>query len=126
MTGNDIYNTAMDLCALRTTSNTIPTDCADFTQRATGLLNLLLAENAYLDSLIKNEPIIIPAISALTDTVNMSAVICAILLPYGLACLLIQNEDANAAAFFKMKYETEKAKIQSNIKGRLASITEVY
>lgn len=126
MTGFDIYNTAMDLCALRTKNNTIPSDCEDMTQRATGLINLLIAENAYLDSLIKKQNLVISTIVALTDTVTVSPLLCAVVLPYGLAFLLIQNEDNNAAMIFKNKYEVERAKIQSELKGVLTSITEVY
>jgi len=126
LTGNDIYYTAMDLCALRTKNSTIPVDCEDLTQRALSLLNLLIAENAYLDSLIKKTDIVISTITTLTDSISLSPVLCSVVLPYGLACLLIQNEDINAAAFFRNKYESEKTKIQAGLKGTLHEITEVY
>lgn len=126
MTGNDIFNTAMDLCALRTKSGAIPADCEDMTQRAVGLINLLIAENAYLDSLLKNQNIVISTITELTDTVELSPILCSVVLPYGLACLLLQNEDENTAAFFRNRYESEMLKIQSRLKGRITEITEVY
>ncbi|MDD4164127.1 MAG: hypothetical protein PHD66_02755 [Eubacteriales bacterium] len=126
MTGTDIYNTAMDLCALRNKSGAIPSDCSDLTQRATALINILIAENAYLDSLIKKQALTINPITELSNTVELSELICAAVLPYGLACLLIQNEDTGEAMFFKSRYEFEKAKIQSEIKGVLTPIKEVY
>lgn len=126
MTGNDIYFIAMDLCALKTKNNTIPVDCEDLTQRALGLLNLLIAENAYLDSLIKKNNIVISTITALSDSVELSPILCAVALPYGLACLLIQSEDTNIATYFKNKYESERIKIKSELKGITKDITEVY
>ncbi len=126
LTGNDVLNTALDLCALRNTNGTIPNDCEDLRQRAVGLLNLLIAENAYLDSLIKKQNIVISIITSLSDTIELSPLLTSVVLPYGLAFLLIQNEDAGSAAFFRAKYENEKAKIQSQLKGVIKEITEVY
>lgn len=126
MTGNDVFNTALDLCALRNTNGSIPNDCEDLRQRAVGLLNLLIAENAYLDSLIKKQNIVISTITSLADTIELSPILTSVVLPYGLAFLLIQNEDAGTAAFFRAKYESEKAKIQSQLKGVIREITEVY
>ncbi|PKM62396.1 MAG: hypothetical protein CVU97_05635 [Firmicutes bacterium HGW-Firmicutes-21] len=126
MTGSDIYYIALDLCSFRTKSGAVPPDCEDLTQRAVGLLNLLIAENAYLDSLIKKQGIVISSITSLSDTVELSPVLCAVVLPYGLACLLIYNEDAAAAALFKSKYEGETLKIRAGLKGELKQITEVY
>lgn len=126
LTGNDIFNTAMDLCALRSKTGSVPANCGDLVQRAPALLNLLLAENAYLDALIKKQPISISTVTKLDDALTVSPIICASVLPYGLACLLIDNEDAASAAFFRNKYETERAKVHSQIKATLHSISEVY
>lgn len=126
MTGNDIFNISMDLCALRTKSGDVPGDCEDLMQRAVGMLNLLIAENAFLDSLIKKQAMVIASISQLPDTVELSPILCASVLPYGLACLLIQNEDSAAASFFRSKYETESYKIRASLKGESRQITEVY
>jgi len=126
LTGNDVFNTALDLCALRNANGSIPADCEDLRQRAVGLLNLLIAENVYLDSLIKKQNIVISIIASLSDPIELSPILISVVLPYGLAWLLIQNEDANTAAFFKAKYESERVRIQSQLKGVIKDITEVY
>jgi hypothetical protein len=126
LTGNDIFNTALDLCALRNTNGSIPADCEDLKQRAVGLLNLLIAENAYLDSLIKKQKIVISIITSLSDKIELSPLLTSVVLPYGLAFLLIQNEDSSTASFFRAKYESEKNRIQSQLKGVIQGITEVY
>ncbi len=116
----------MDLCALRSVNGSIPYDCEDLTQRAVGLLNILIAENAYLDSLIKKQDIVITSIASLLDTVELSPVLCSVVLPYGLACLLINDENPSGGSFFKSRYEAEAQRIRDSLKGELKQITEVY
>ena len=115
----------MDLCALRDNSGSVPADCNDLAQRAPTLINLLIAENAFLDSLLKKAEPVITEISALSDTIELSPAFCSSL-PYGLAYLLIENEDPALSAVFRSRYEKETAKIRSRLKGTLKEIREVY
>ena len=73
----------------------------DMTGRALGLINLLITENAFLDArLKKSDPAVVP-ITALSDEIGQSAEIVSRAMPYGLASLLILNENATLASLLR-------------------------
>ena len=126
MTGQQLLESALDLCALRETNGTIPSDSADLTQRAPALINVLLAENAWLDARISKTDLTLHTISALTDTVSVNALLAGSVFPYGLARLLMTGEDDAAAAKFGELYEAARAEALRSGRAVSESITEVY
>ncbi|MBO4277493.1 MAG: hypothetical protein J5925_03735 [Clostridia bacterium] len=126
MTGQQLLESALDLCALRETDASIPADCADATQRAPALINLLLAENAKLDARVSGEEAEVHSITSLTDTVPACDLVAAGVLPYGLARLLLTGDDDYAAQKLGEMYETARANLLRNGHCESGSIEEVY
>lgn len=97
--------------------------------RLIGLLSALLEE---LDLHVKgrrfHENQSLPReIKSLDDEVLLHPVICAGVLPLGLAFLLISEEDASRASFFFNLYEREKDALRRRFrKARRHRITSVY
>ncbi|MBR0231075.1 MAG: hypothetical protein IJQ53_02475 [Clostridia bacterium] len=126
MTGQQLLQSALDLCALRETDGTIPADSADMTQRAPALINVLLAENAWLDARVSKTALAVHTISALSDTLNVHPLIASGVLPYGLARLLLTGEDDASAARFGELYEAARAETLRSGRAAAGSVTEVY
>lgn len=126
MTGQQLYDISMDILSLRLESGEIPSGCADMTARAVGLINLLIAENAFLDARLKGEGVSAQSISSLSDEIPLSQPIAAQALPYGLAALLILNENASVASMLHGIYTSALEYIGRSFGARLHGIEEVY
>jgi len=120
MTGQALYELAMDILALRFPDGDIPASCDDMTGRALGLINLLITENAFLDArLKKSDP-------ALSDEIGQSAEIVSRAMPYGLASLLILNENATLASLLHGLYTAALNEISHSYGAGVEQIKEVY
>lgn len=96
MTGQALYELAMDILALRFPDGDIPASCDDMTGRALGLINLLITENAFLDArLKKSDPAVVP-ITALSDEIGQSAEIVSRAMPYGLGVVAHTQRERDA------------------------------
>lgn len=126
MTGQAPYELAMDILALRFPDGDIPASCDDMTGRALGLINLLITENAFLDArLKKSDPAVVP-ITALSDEIGQSAEIVSRAMPYGLASLLILNENATLASLLHGLYTAALNEISHSYGAGVEQIKEVY
>lgn len=126
MTGNELYNAALDLCGLRKSDGSLPSDISDLTQRAPALINILLAENASLDGRITKTEQTVSSIALLSETLSISDILSASVLPYGLAALLMSGEDDEVAKEMKTLYASARENALSFGKARVESISEVY
>lgn len=99
MTGNDILERALDLCALHSedVENDLRGDLQDLKARAPALLNLLIAEYTPLHERITRQKKEIRTLEAMTETVDLHPGITGSLLPFRLAALLIAEEDRELA-----------------------------
>ena len=121
MTGQALYELAMDILALRFPDGDIPAS-----GRALGLINLLITENAFLDArLKKSDPAVVP-ITALSDEIGQSAEIVSRAMPYGLASLLILNENATLASLLHGLYTAALNEISHSYGAGVEQIKEVY
>ena len=125
MTGQQLLESALDLCALRETDGSIPADSTDTVQRAPALINLLLAENARLDARVSGGEEEVRSITSLDETVPASDIIVKGVFPYGLARLLLTGEDDAAAAAFGAMYGSARANALRDGRGVCQSIREV-
>ena len=124
MTGNQLFQTALDILGLRTASGNIPADAADMQERALSLINLLLAENSALDCRISKTEQKVKQINSMTDTVAFSDIMC--VLPKGLAKLLSDGEDDTLAAKLAADYSAARTEALRFGNAKCMPITEVY
>lgn len=126
MTGNQLFQTALDILGLRTASGNIPADAADMQERALSLINLLLAENSALDCRISKTEQKVKQIKSMTDTVAFSDIMCGSVLPKGLAKLLSDGEDDTLAAKLAADYSAARTEALRFGNAKCMPITEVY
>ncbi len=126
MTGQEIFESALDLCGLRKNNSEIPMDVEDLQQRALTLLNITLSEISILDSKIKKDEHKVLNIKHLEDEVNCSDIIAFGVLPYGLARLMMIGEDDRLAADMNKLYLEMREHVIRFGKAIANPITEVY
>ncbi len=126
MTGNELLNLALDICGLRKEDGQIPEDVSDLKQRALAAINIVLAENAVTDCRIRKCEHKVASLSSLDDTIDCSAVIASSVLPYGVARLLMLNEDEAFARALGSVYESAQSSSLKFGRARVQSIEEVY
>ena len=126
MTGNELFNVALDLLGLNHSINAFPSDTDDLQARALSLINLTLAENAELDCRIRRIEHIVTRIDSMDDRIDCCDIVTSMVLPYGLARLLILGEDDRLAADMNTLYSDAKIKALSFGKAKCEPISEVY
>ena len=126
MTGRELFEAAMDVCGLRETDGSVPGDALDLEQRAPALINLLLADNAWLDSRIKKQPPQICVTEGLESVLDVSEIVARSVLPYGLAALLTAGEDDALCARLSAQYESARELALRSGRAAAEEITEVY
>ncbi len=126
MTGNQLFVTALDILGLRTPDGDIPADAADMEERALSLINMLLAENSALDCRITETEQKVKQIASMSDTIPFCDIICAAVLPKGLAKLLCDGEDDTLAAMLAADYSAARTEALRFGNARREPIAEVY
>ena len=116
----------MDLCGLMREDAEIPSDAADLQQRAVSLINIVIAENAILDSRIRKAEHSVARITDLSDRIDCSDIIARSVLPYGLARLLMLGDDDALAADMNKLYTEARNNAISYGKAVIGQITGVY
>ena len=126
MTGNQLFQYAIDLCGLRSSATDSPADVGDLSRRAVSLINVLLSENSSIDGRIRKSKQEILSITDLTEELPCSEIIASSVLPYGLARLFMLGEDDSLAGDLERLYK--ESKVEALKFGNVAhkSITEVY
>ena len=113
MTGRAVYFKALSLLNERAADGETQYDTASFEAAAPEMINVLSVMLDDLDLHVKHrefheandEP---RQISSLDETIYLHPVICASVLPLGLAFFLIAEENSNRASLFFNLYRTEK------------------
>ena len=126
MTGQKLFETALDLCGLRNDDGTLSADVSDLSERALSFINLLIAENASLAARFGRTALTVSSISALTDEIPLPEILCASALPYGMARLILVGEDDETASRFGILYNEIRAEVLRAGRAANTEITEVY
>ena len=93
MRGQDIFERAMDLCALRSGEGTLPADTKDLKARSVGLLNVLMGELHGVEEQLTGRICPYICIHSLEESIPLCDGLCVSVLPYRLAALLVAEED---------------------------------
>ncbi len=126
MTGKDVFERAIDLCALRGENDTRSEDTGDLRERATGLLNVLLSQLHPLNERLTGCKSPIQEVYSLEETLDICDAIATGLLPYALAALLIAQEDTELYAVLRSHAQEAKAALLRDGAARRHRIVEVY
>lgn len=126
MTGKEIFERALDLCALRGAQDSLPEDIGDLKARAVGLLNVLAGEMHGLEERLTGKAKAVFRLYSLEETVDLCEEICACVLPYRLAALLIAEEDGDLYAVLQSHAREAARSLLADGKTRRHSIVEVY
>ncbi|MBE6579715.1 MAG: hypothetical protein E7651_07930 [Ruminococcaceae bacterium] len=130
MKAKEIFEQAMDLCALRGSDGDgeprMPGDLSDLSVRAVGILNVLMGEMHPLEERLTGQKRPYARIYGLEETVDLCEGICRCVLPYRLAALLIAEEDRELYDLLILHArEAAKGLLQDGASYR-HSILEVY
>ncbi len=130
MKAKEIFEQAMDLCALRGSNGEgdpyLPSDVDDLSVRAVGILNVLMGEYHSLEERLAGKERPYARIYGLEETVDLCEGICRCVLPYRLAALLIAEEDRELSDLLR-HHAAEAAKgLLADGATRLHTILEVY
>lgn len=125
MTGNDILERALDLCALHD-EGTARGDLQDLKARAPALLNALIAELTPLHERLVRQATAVRTLKSMAETVDLHPGITGSLLPLRLAALLIAEEDRELADTLAAYARDARASLLSDGKSFCHRIVEVY
>ena len=126
MTGKEIFERAMDLCALRAAEDSLPADTLDLQARSVGLLNVLMGELHGLNERLMGMERPVAHVYGLEETVGLCEPICTCVLPYRLAALLIAEEDSELYTVLQSHAKEAKRSLLADGKTRRHGIVEVY
>ena len=104
----------------------IPATADDLSARSVSLINILIAENSFLNGLLDPDAAAPVLISSLDDTVSLDAKLLGSALPYGLCALLMLPDDPDEAALLHNRYVQAIVRIKSELPAKRQDITEVY
>lgn len=126
MTGNDILERSLDLCALHSGADDPREDLKDLKARAPAILNTLIAFYTPLSERLTRERQGIQSIRSLNETVGLHAGICGSVLPFALAAMLIADEDRELAELLSLQAREGRAALLADGKSACRRIVEVY
>ena len=130
MTGNDILERALDLCALHSDSVAddadMREDLRDLKARAPSLLNTLIAELTPLHERLTYREMEIQTLGSLSETVKLHPGICGSVLPFALASLLIAEEDRELSDLLAAHARDARTALLADGKSACHRIVEVY
>ena len=126
ITGRELYAAALDIAGIRLKSGGIPATADDLSARSVSLINILIAENSFLNGLLAPGAAAPVLISSLDDTVSLDAKLLGSALPYGLCALLMLPDDPDEAALLHNRYVQAIVRIKSELPAKRQDITEVY
>ena len=131
ITAQRVFDLAMGLMGEvnEATGATDTSDTREYKSRTLLLLNVLKGELfPYSDTYTQATAGVRPACAPITDfttPIGIDDVICETVMPYGLAALLLTDENANKSNFFQQKYEELKVQLR-NTAAEFQPITNVY
>ncbi len=126
MRGQDIFERAMDLCALRGSEGTIPADTDDLKARSVGLLNILMGELRNVEERLTGRNCPYFCIHSLEESIPLCDSLCTCVLPYRLAALLVAEEDRELCDMLMSHGERAQKDLFAHGTSRRHAIVEVY
>lgn len=131
-TVQDVFDIAIRLMDSQneTTGATDTSDTKEYQVRTCSLLNSLLdrvypASDTYLSDATGLRPVC-QKVSEFTDTLDLDERICTGVLPYGLAGLLLTEENPTLANFFWQTFLEQLAEAKSALPSSIESVENVY
>ena len=131
MQARKIYEAALDLINQRDEVGGYET-ASDFEKNVPGYLSILTIALYELDCRIKGVPCLIddtnpPSVESLDDELVLHSAICRGVLPYGLAFMLLLEEEPSRSASFQSMYQSAVYNLERiYTKGTRKSIKDVY
>ena len=111
MTFQNTFDLAMDLCDERSAAGTInTTSTAVYLAKAPGFLTLLNSEVA------RGMGIPSKQVTDLTETSQCGDYVTLAVLPFGLAAMLLADENPQVASYYQQKFEEAKRRIPTTFK----------
>ena len=126
MRGQDIFERAMDLCALRSGEGSIPADTKDLKARSVGLLNVLMGELHGVEEHLTGRICPYVCIHSLEESIPLCDGLCNGVLPYRLAALLVAEEDRELYELLTSHGEQAIKTLLTRGVSRRHNILEVY
>ena len=127
MTGEKLFEIALDLLDLRKTNGFLPENCADIKTKAVNIINICLAECAPLNNLLQNRTDNeFLDITGLNEIVPCDERLAVSVLPFGVAAYLCCDEDPVLSQLMESRYRTAYRNMQRASKAKIHSVTEVY
>ena len=131
-TAQDVFDTAMGLIdeVNETTGQTDTTDTREYKNRTLFILNTLRGElypfsDTYKQAKPGKRPIA-SRIDSFTSPIGLDDYICQSVLPWGLAALLLLDENPSSANFFQQKYDELKRGLEGGFPTEAEDIEDVY
>lgn len=126
MKAKSIFYSALDLCGLRNEEGEMQSSCGDMQQRAPALINMIATAYHYIDrAILGTDGAPFVPIDTLEDDVGLSDELCTAVMPYLLAAMLIDDEDAALASVFRREAYSLLAEIRRG-NAKAHPIKEVY
>lgn len=126
MTGNDILERALDLCALHSGEGDLREDLQDLRARAPAILNTLIALYTPLSARLKREAQTVQSVKSLEESIRLHPGLCGSVLPFALAALLIADEDRELSEALSAHAREARAALLADGKSACRRIVEVY
>ncbi|MBE6689593.1 MAG: hypothetical protein E7588_10045 [Ruminococcaceae bacterium] len=132
MTAQKIYQAALELINERDENGELCDSTGDFEKNAPGYLSILTISLYELDCRIKGVSCNIdddnpPSVKSLEDEITLHSVLCRGVLPYGLAFMLLLEEEPSRAEKFRMLYENAVYNLEKmHLRGQRKNIKDVY
>ena len=127
MTGEKLFEIALDLLDLRKTNGELPDNCMDMRTKALNIINICLAECAPLNNLLQNRTDNeFLNITGLNENVPCDERLAVSVLPFGVAAYLCCDEDPALSQLMENRYRNAYRNMQRASKAKIHSVTEVY
>lgn len=127
MTGEKLFEIALDLLDLRKTNGELPDNCMDMRTKALNIINICLAECAPLNNLLQNRTDNeFLDITGLNENVPCDERLAVSVLPFGVAAYLCCDEDPVLSQLMESRYRTAYRNMQRASKAKIHPVTEVY
>lgn len=132
MTVQDVFDISIRLMDSQNESNgsTNTTDTREYAFRTPSLLNSILdqvypASDTYVSAVNCIRPVL-PSVSGMEDYLDLDDAICRNVLPYGLAALLLTEENPTLANFFWQTYLENLQRAKNSLPSEIESVEDVY
>ena len=127
MTGEKLFEIALDLLNLRKSNGELPDNCSDMKTRAVNIINICLAECAPINNLQGEcEDDVFLDIIGLKEPLPCNEILATSVLSFGVAAYLCCDEDPALSQIMESRYRKAYREMQKTSKAKIHPVTEVY